>query len=63
LKAYITKKDKGRMHAYRNGIAAIKSVPFRIENADQVKGVAGIGTKIRDKINEILSTGKLKKSC
>ena len=49
-------------HAYRNGIAAINSVPFRIENADQVKGVAGIGQKIRDKINEILSTGALRKA-
>jgi len=49
-------------HAYRKAIAAIRGVPFKIENADQVKNVAGIGSKIRDKIAEILKTGKLKKA-
>lgn len=49
-------------HAYRKALAAIRGLPYRVEDADQVKNVSGIGDKIRKKINEILTTGKLKKA-
>lgn len=49
-------------HAYRKALAAIRGLSYRVEDAEQVRNVSGIGDKIRKKIAEILATGKLKKA-
>jgi len=48
--------------AYRKALAIIKTVPFKIESPEDIKNLTGIGIKIKEKIQEIVSTGKLKKA-
>lgn len=50
------------MTAYEKAISAIKRMPQQITSVKDVEGVAGIGKATRDKIEEILSTGKLQKA-
>ncbi len=40
----------------------VRSLPFKIESADDLKNVREIGAKIKDKVIEIVTTGKLKKA-
>lgn len=46
--------------AYATAIEALQSLPGPITKLDDVKGVKGVGAKIQLKIEEILTTGKLK---
>jgi DNA polymerase lambda len=59
MNAYRAQGDKGRTHGYRRAINFLKVFPKRIESAKEIEGVKGIGTGIRDKVAEILATGKL----
>ena len=43
-------------------ITAIKAFPKKIESVDEVKGIYGIGKKMLAKIEEILTTGTLRKA-
>jgi hypothetical protein len=52
--------DEWRALGYKKVVGTLKQLP-RITNIDQLKGVRGIGDSIREKIEEILKTGKLKK--
>jgi DNA polymerase lambda len=45
--------------AYSKAIKALKNLPGPLTSADQVKGIKGIGVKIRAKITEIIATGEL----
>lgn len=52
-------KDTFRIRAITNAITAIKGITFEITNGNQLKDIPGIGKGIMDRIDEILSTGKL----
>lgn len=52
--------DEWRAMGYKKAIAIIKQFP-KITDVTQLQGVKGIGSSIREKIHEILLTGKLKK--
>ncbi len=49
-----------RERAFRRAERVIKSLNFTIKNADQLKGIRGIGKGIHDRIQEIIKTKKLK---
>ncbi|XP_057247177.1 DNA polymerase lambda isoform X2 [Beta vulgaris subsp. vulgaris] len=53
--------DDRRSFSYYKAIPVIEKLPFKIESADQVKHLPGIGKSLRDHIQEIVSTGKLSK--
>ncbi len=57
----IFKKSSFR-HAYRKAVAIIRSIPFKVESADDIKPISGIGQKIKEKMIEIVTTGKLRKA-
>lgn len=59
-KADIIGKQPFPAKAYATAIEALESLPGTITSLDQVKGVKGIGAKILLKIEEILTTGKLR---
>jgi DNA polymerase/3'-5' exonuclease PolX len=59
-KADIIGKQPFPAKAYATAMEALESVPGPITCLDQVKGVKGIGAKIQQKIEEILTTGKLR---
>jgi len=40
----------------------VRSLPFKIEKPEDLKNVREIGQKIREKIIEIVKTGRLKKA-
>jgi len=48
--------------AYRKAVAVVRSLPFKIEKPEDLKNVREIGQKIREKIIEIVKTGRLKKA-
>ncbi|KAJ4711176.1 DNA polymerase lambda [Melia azedarach] len=50
-----------RSFSYYKAIPVIEKLPFKIESADQVKGLPGIGKSMQDHIQEIVTTGKLSK--
>ena len=59
---YDNEDDYGRKLAYTKGYSAVKNLTFEIQSVKDVEGVAGIGEKLREKIHEILLTGKLKRT-
>ncbi len=50
--------DEWRALGYKKCIGTLKQLP-RITNVEQLKGIRGVGDSIREKIKEILETGKL----
>ncbi|CAN0924081.1 DNA polymerase lambda [Linum grandiflorum] len=50
-----------RSFSYYKAIPVIEKLPFKIESAEQVKGLPGIGKSLQDHIQEIVTTGKLSK--
>ncbi|GFP96163.1 DNA polymerase lambda [Phtheirospermum japonicum] len=50
-----------RSFSYYKAIPVIEKLPFKIESADQVKDLPGIGKSLQDHIQEIVNTGKLSK--
>ncbi|KAG8366201.1 hypothetical protein BUALT_Bualt17G0051900 [Buddleja alternifolia] len=53
--------DDRRSFSYYKAIPVIEKLSFRIESADQVKNLPGIGKSLQDHIQEIVNTGKLSK--
>lgn len=53
--------DDRRSFSYYKAIGVIEKLPFKIENADQVKDLPTIGKSLQDHIQEIVTTGKLSK--
>ncbi|KAL2253549.1 UNVERIFIED_CONTAM: DNA polymerase lambda [Sesamum indicum] len=53
--------DDRRSFSYYKAIPVIEKLPFKIESADQVKHLPGIGKSLQDHIQEIANTGKLSK--
>ena len=62
LKIYTNEKDRGRMFAYKRAISTIRALKTRIETVKDVENLHSIGVKIREKIKEILQTGRLGKT-
>lgn len=52
--------DDWRAKGYKTCVGILKQLP-RVENIEQIRNVRGIGESIREKIDEILRTGSLKK--
>nr|XP_023027324.1 DNA polymerase beta-like [Leptinotarsa decemlineata] len=50
-----------KYNAYRKAAGVLAEHPLRIRSGDEAKNLSGIGKKIAKKIDEILSTGKLRK--
>eukprot|EP00257_Ricinus_communis_P016945 XP_015575268.1 DNA polymerase lambda isoform X1 [Ricinus communis] len=53
--------DDRRSFSYYKAIPVTEKLPFKIESADQVKNLPGIGKSLQDNIQEIVTTGKLSK--
>ncbi|KAJ6324271.1 hypothetical protein OIU76_011553 [Salix suchowensis] len=53
--------DDRRSFSYYKAIPVVEKLPFKIESADQVKNLPGIGKSMQDHIQEIVTTGKLSK--
>ncbi|KAJ7556882.1 hypothetical protein O6H91_05G103000 [Diphasiastrum complanatum] len=53
--------DEWRAFTYKKAVNKIEKLPFKLNNAEELKVIEGIGGSIIDKIKEILSTGTLKK--
>lgn len=58
---YQNNKDKGRMFGYRKAISAIRSLKFEISSVKDVENLAGIGSKTKGKIKELLENGTISK--
>lgn len=52
--------DRWRSYAYRKAITSLKRYPRKISSAEEAKAIRGIGSRIADKIGEILATGTLR---
>uniref|UniRef100_A0A8C2TYY2 DNA polymerase n=1 Tax=Coturnix japonica TaxID=93934 RepID=A0A8C2TYY2_COTJA len=50
-----------KYNAYRKAASAISRYPSRIQSGAEAKKLDGVGAKIAEKIDEFLSTGKLRK--
>jgi DNA polymerase beta len=59
-KADIARKQVFPARAYKTAIEAIQGIEGPITSVENVKGLKGVGAKIRDKIQEIISTGSLR---
>nr|XP_011463389.1 PREDICTED: DNA polymerase lambda-like isoform X2 [Fragaria vesca subsp. vesca] len=53
--------DDRRSFSYYKAVPVIEKLPFKIQSAEQVKGLPGIGKSMQDHIQEIVTTGKLSK--
>ncbi|EFA86286.1 hypothetical protein PPL_00073 [Heterostelium album PN500] len=53
--------DNWRQYAYKRAIGILRNLTFKVTSDKQVGHIKGIGSKISDKIKEILLTGTLKK--
>ncbi|XP_041089693.1 DNA polymerase beta-like [Polyodon spathula] len=50
-----------KYNAYRKAASVISKYPDKIKNGNEAKKLDGVGAKIAEKIDEFLSTGKLRK--
>eukprot|EP01029_Cantina_marsupialis_P026978 TRINITY_DN7400_c0_g1_i2.p1 TRINITY_DN7400_c0_g1~~TRINITY_DN7400_c0_g1_i2.p1 ORF type:complete len:624 (-),score=183.07 TRINITY_DN7400_c0_g1_i2:105-1976(-) len=48
-----------RANVTKKLITILKGLDFKVENADQLTGIKGIGDSMKEKVNEILATGHL----
>ncbi|GAQ91562.1 putative DNA polymerase X family [Klebsormidium nitens] len=53
--------DEWRALTYRRAVGVLERLSFRIASAEQLAGVMGVGQQVRDKVKEILGTGRLAK--
>jgi DNA polymerase beta len=54
------RKKPFQMKAYQTAIDAIGALPGPVTKVEDVRGLKGVGEKIRQKVEEVLSTGKLR---
>ncbi|XP_007960520.2 DNA polymerase beta isoform X2 [Chlorocebus sabaeus] len=50
-----------KYNAYRKAASVIAKYPYKIKSGAEAKKLPGVGTKIAEKIDEFLATGKLRK--
>lgn len=55
-------EDRGRHFSYREAVARLHSLPFKVTCVEQLKGQYKFGTKLLKKIGEILQTGTCKRA-
>ncbi len=60
-KIYANERDIGRRIAYGKAASLVKTWKEEIKTEEDVDKIPGIGPKIRLKIKEIVTTGKIKK--
>lgn len=60
-KIYELLDDNWRAKGYKTCIGILKQLQIKVTAIEQLDGIKGIGESIRTKINEILTTGALKK--
>lgn len=53
--------DEWRTLTYQRAVATLERVPFRVQSAEQLAGVGGVGKQVAEKVKEILGTGTLAK--
>ena len=58
---YATTKDKFRELGYRKAITAIRKYPKRLESGNEASKLFGVGQRLAEKIQEILTTGTTRK--
>ena len=58
-KYYLNIGDINRQRAYRRAIAVIKCLDRKIEKAQDIEGIQYIGSKMANKVEDILTTGTL----
>ena len=54
------RKKPFQMKAYQSAIEALQTVPGPITKVEDVAGLKGVGAKIKEKVAEVISTGKLR---
>ena len=54
------RKKPFQMKAYESAIDAISNLPGPVMKVENVVGLKGVGAKIREKVAEVIATGKLK---
>lgn len=59
-KADLARKKPFQARAYAKVIEQLKALPGPVHSFDDVKDIEGAGTKIKDKMKEIIATGSLK---
>lgn len=55
----VAQKEVFKARAYQKVINGIKALPGPVKSMDDIDGIVGVGQKIRLKIEEIITTGKL----
>jgi len=58
---YRQERDTFRAMAYAKAVNAIKNMTVPITSGDQLDGIKGIGPKIKQKIDQFIAEGKIKK--
>jgi len=53
--------EQWRQYAYSKAAKILRGLNFEVESAAQVKHIKGIGKKVEAKIQEIISTGELRR--
>ncbi|XP_022080719.1 DNA polymerase lambda-like isoform X3 [Acanthaster planci] len=61
MKTYANTKDHWRAMGYRKAITALKQYPKEVTSWEEANKIPGIGTRLADKISEILESGHLRK--
>lgn len=61
MNAYKNTKDQWRALGYRKAIGALKSHPRAVTTWEEASAIPGIGSRLADKIAEIVQSGHLRK--
>ncbi|KAJ8026281.1 DNA polymerase lambda [Holothuria leucospilota] len=61
MNAYKNTKDQWRALGYRKAIGALKAHPKAVTSWEEASAIPGVGSKIADKISEIIQSGHLRK--
>eukprot|EP01133_Synstelium_polycarpum_P004212 gene4212-4907_t len=53
--------DQWRQYAYKRAVGVLRNLTYKVTSSKQIVNCRGIGSKIQEKIHEILQTGTLRK--
>ena len=60
-KTQVQGEQKWRQYAYSKAAKAVRGLAFPVSCASELRGVRGIGDSVRDKVQEIIETGGLRR--